>query len=215
MGIQNWYIQRFIRWLLTSQHQKTGFKGVFFETKGVTCESSKREFFSFVVLKSPALARISRPDPDSFAEHFARARRASPGLPPVAITFENLGRDALLISPMPLAERREYSGYFGSGRSPEYAHFPFLTSAPAPDVSELLRLMAASYLNRLITRGTRNVWLNTSGLGVSWLHVRLDSSPKYYQYRPFARIGSTKRTGYSSRSSTQSNYYYDPSYQYF
>ncbi len=28
-------------------------------------------------------------------------------------------------------------------------------------------------------------WLNTSGLGVPWLHVRIDSRPKYITYRPY------------------------------
>jgi len=29
------------------------------------------------------------------------------------------------------------------------------------------------------------IWLSTSGLGVYWLHVRLDSFPKYYSYAPY------------------------------
>jgi hypothetical protein len=29
------------------------------------------------------------------------------------------------------------------------------------------------------------VWLSTAGGGVSWLHVRLDSRPKYYGYHPY------------------------------
>ena len=29
------------------------------------------------------------------------------------------------------------------------------------------------------------VWLSTAGHGVAWLHVRLDSQPKYYRYRPY------------------------------
>jgi hypothetical protein len=34
----------------------------------------------------------------------------------------------------------------------------------------------------------RKLWLSTSGLGVSWLHIRLDSYPKYYQHRPYATV---------------------------
>lgn len=26
------------------------------------------------------------------------------------------------------------------------------------------------------------IWLSTSGLGVYWLHVRLDTRPKYYNH---------------------------------
>jgi hypothetical protein len=29
------------------------------------------------------------------------------------------------------------------------------------------------------------VWVSTAGLGVHWLHVRLDDRPKYYRHRPF------------------------------
>ena len=32
----------------------------------------------------------------------------------------------------------------------------------------------------------RPLWLNTSGAAVAWLHVRLDSSPKYYRHREYA-----------------------------
>jgi hypothetical protein len=30
-------------------------------------------------------------------------------------------------------------------------------------------------------------WLSTSGLGVFWLHVRLDQRPKYYAHTPYRR----------------------------
>lgn len=29
------------------------------------------------------------------------------------------------------------------------------------------------------------IWLNTAGAGVPWLHIRLDSRPKYYRYQPY------------------------------
>jgi hypothetical protein len=29
------------------------------------------------------------------------------------------------------------------------------------------------------------LWLSTSGLGVAWLHVRLDERPKYYTHAPY------------------------------
>jgi hypothetical protein len=31
------------------------------------------------------------------------------------------------------------------------------------------------------------VWLSTSGLGIYWLHFRLDTVPKYYTYAPYKR----------------------------
>ena len=40
-------------------------------------------------------------------------------------------------------------------------------------------------LDRLHRSPEETTWLSTSGLGVYWLHVRLDSYPKYYTYRPY------------------------------
>ena len=31
----------------------------------------------------------------------------------------------------------------------------------------------------------RAVWVNTEGSGVYWLHVRIDSRPKYYHFAPY------------------------------
>jgi len=31
-------------------------------------------------------------------------------------------------------------------------------------------------------------WLSTAGGGVAWLHVRLDTRPKYYRYNPYRAI---------------------------
>jgi hypothetical protein len=36
-----------------------------------------------------------------------------------------------------------------------------------------------------IQLGTAPVWVSTAGMGVSWLHVRLDNRPKYYGYKPY------------------------------
>jgi hypothetical protein len=30
------------------------------------------------------------------------------------------------------------------------------------------------------------LWIGTAGGGVAWLHVRLEGTPKYYAYRPYA-----------------------------
>jgi hypothetical protein len=30
------------------------------------------------------------------------------------------------------------------------------------------------------------IWLSTAGMGVAWLHIRLDERPKYYSHKPYA-----------------------------
>jgi len=47
----------------------------------------------------------------------------------------------------------------------------------------LWRIVGAAVRERL---GERRLWISTAGGGVAWLHVRLDSSPKYYGFRPYA-----------------------------
>ena len=32
------------------------------------------------------------------------------------------------------------------------------------------------------------IWLNTAGAGVPWLHIRLDSQPKYYEYKSYKEL---------------------------
>jgi hypothetical protein len=50
-------------------------------------------------------------------------------------------------------------------------------------VRALWRATAETLLDRISDTPT---WLSTAGLGVIWLHLRLDSRPKYYSHRPYA-----------------------------
>ena len=36
--------------------------------------------------------------------------------------------------------------------------------------------------------GSQPLWVSTSGAGVYWLHLRLDSYPKYYTYAPYRNV---------------------------
>jgi hypothetical protein len=38
---------------------------------------------------------------------------------------------------------------------------------------------------KLKERPTEKIWMSTCGTGVYWLHLRLDSKPKYYTYAPY------------------------------
>jgi hypothetical protein len=118
--------------------------------------------FEFVVLDSPGLA--SHPDPDAFAEHFA-------GAPSGEAAFSNLGGDAILVVPCPLAEPSAY-GHLAA----------FVRLAPEQQRHALWRRVGESMSRRV---GDKPVWLSTAGAGVSWLHVRLDDRPKYYGFGPY------------------------------
>lgn len=139
------------------------FPSFFWECVSVT-RASSTEPFECVVLSAPVLARAA-PDVRSFAEHFNAADSV--------VRFENLGRDATLIVPCPRAEPSAY---------PHLA--VFLREAAPEQVDALLATTARAARERL--RGVP-FWLSTSGAGVAWVHVRIDSRPKYYQYAPYRR----------------------------
>jgi hypothetical protein len=131
------------------------------ETPPVT-RATLSQAFEFVLLDSPGLGR--RPDPEAFAEHFARAEAG------VAI-FANLGGDALLIVPCPLVEPLAY-GHLAA----------FVRLAPESQWQALWHAVGEALAHRI---GAKPIWLSTAGAGVSWLHVRLDDSPKYYGFRAY------------------------------
>jgi hypothetical protein len=130
------------------------------ETPPVTAVTLIRPF-EFVLLDSPGLAQT--PDPDAFADHF----REGGG---VAV-FPNLGGDAVLIVPCPVAEASAY-GHLAA----------FVRLAPEQQRHALWQAVGKAMGERV---GTKPVWLSTAGAGVSWLHVRLDDRPKYYGFIPY------------------------------
>jgi hypothetical protein len=133
------------------------------ETPAVTAASAQRPF-EFVLLDSPGLA--SNPDPHAFAEHFgAMASREN------VVAFPNLGGDALLVVPCP-GKRRSAYGHMAA----------FVRQAPEPQKHSLWQLVGKVMEQQL---GRSPLWLSTAGAGVSWLHVRLDKTPKYYGFAPY------------------------------
>lgn len=146
------------------------------ETPPVTAGTFDRAF-EFVLLDCPSLARAV--DRSAFAEHFvddsAGAGSATEtrdgGDANSVVSFANLGGDAVLIVPCP------------RGPDAAYGHLAaFTRGAPTAQQHALWRTIG----ERLIARvGERPVWLSTAGMGVAWLHVRLDDRPKYYGHTPY------------------------------
>jgi hypothetical protein len=104
-------------------------------------------------------------DDTDFAEHLCDEA-------PVA-AFSNLSGDALLIVPRMIAAAESY-GHIAA----------FVRGAPREQQHALLNCLAQEIEKRLAASPNR-FWISTAGLGVPWVHVRLDRGPKYYQYRPY------------------------------
>jgi len=153
--------RRFLRDALAGSR----FEAFFWETPPVTLDTLDRPF-EMALVDAPALARTEA-DPSAFADHFAHTTAD-------VVTFANLGRDAVLVVPSP------------RGPQSAYGHFArFLREGAAEQVDVVLAEVGRAATARV---SATPMWMSTAGLGVSWLHVRLDDRPKYYRHAPYTRL---------------------------
>ena len=142
----------------------------FWECVPVTKETLDTRPFECIQLEAPSFARM-RPDSAAFAEHHSQLACTS-AASSIAV-FGNLGGDSVLVSPAKLGSTPETS----------YAHLgAFTAGAPREQQIALWQNVADQVLQRA---DHAPLWLSTSGLGVIWLHVRLDRRPKYYTHGPY------------------------------
>lgn len=117
--------------------------------------------YELVLVESRSLARV-RPTPDTFQKHWTQDSVAG---------FWNLGKNAMLVSPKPTEEPLDF------------AHLAtFLRQASVAQTRAFWQKVGQEMVAQLQAEPR---WLSTSGLGVHWLHVRIDQRPKYYTYRPY------------------------------
>lgn len=151
------FADRFSAWLAASP-----LDAFFWELPPLTAGNVENDA-EFVLIDAPPLIGL-RPNAYPFRTYF---------LDDEVVTFHSLGGDALLVAPSPI------------DATTNYAHLAaFLRTSSVQQRRALWRCVARSVQQSL---GTAQLWLSTSGLGVSWLHIRLDETPKYYQHRPYAR----------------------------
>lgn len=162
--VERWQNDQSFRCFFISILIDAPFSAYFWEAPPITSTTLDRQF-EFVLVDSQQLARVHS-DPNAFANQFASAQ---PGTS--VIEFSNLGSDARLVVPCPCGPLSAYSQIA-----------TFARRAPDEQQHQLWKSVGAA-LERLI--GTQPVWLSTSGLGIYWLHIRLDSTPKYYTHEPY------------------------------
>ena len=161
-----WRADAGFRSLFTETLCNAPFEAYFWETPPVSKGNLDREF-EFVLVDAPPLAGV-RADSNSFRNQFLTA-----GDDDVAV-FGNLSGDARLITPCPRGEDDVY---------PHLAAF----ARNAPDgQQQRLWQRVGEVLTAAV--GPEPTWLSTSGLGVFWVHIRLDRRPKYYTFAPYRRF---------------------------
>jgi len=132
-------------------------------------DGTRDRAFECVLVRNERLARFQADDL-AFAEHIRGQRGIR--------VFENLGGDARLVVPCREGDARAY---------PHLA--AFLRAGPGDQVRTLWERLSCSVEERL-SASPGPCWVSTSGLGVPWVHVRIDECPKYYAHAPYRSPGA-------------------------
>ena len=141
------------------------------ETPPIRKDTVKRQF-EFVLVNSPGLA--TKPDQMTYRDYFT-SDDVNNGI----VVFENLGKDAILVVPSPIDSSATSDG---TGFS-DYSHLAaFIRSAPDTQKQALWRTVGQTVQQKI---SDNPLWVSTAGGGVAWLHIRLDSRPKYYSYEMY------------------------------
>jgi hypothetical protein len=154
------------------------YKAYFFETKSASTKSISDEKFEFVLVDAPELeARAANTGPTLhfFEEPFSKCDPADI----MACAFWSLGGDSRLIAPRPIFDEIQDS----------YMHMAkFMRDASKQQIQETWTLAISEYVTRINNKENagKPFWLSTDGMGVTWLHIRVDERPKYYSFREFA-----------------------------
>ena len=175
-------------------NDKDGDAAVFWETPPVLRNVDRP--MEFVLMDSPRLKAFATTgaDESAFAAHFAAcaatgATVPEEGVKPTTVkaetggcVFDSLGRDAVLVAPLP-------------HRGTNAAHLAsFVRTAPSNQQAAFWKLVGATWLHRVEHQSPHDpLWLSTSGLGVAYLHVRLDTRPKYYTYDPYKNVPTNEQ----------------------
>ncbi len=156
--------QEFVDFYL-SIFKKYGFNSYIWETPPIsTCFVNRP--FEFVLHNTPKASQ--NPDLDTFDQYFD-VSTTNQGI----VVFPNLGHDATLVVPSPYREKADYSGLA-----------EFFDEAPLFQQRALWAVLARQVKMQL---SENPMWISVAGGGISWLHIRLDSNPKYYRYMPYTK----------------------------
>lgn len=162
-----WASNSEFRSFYTSQLAGSAFSAFRWETPALTAQSA-HQTFEWVLIHAPSFA-TRQSDSNPFADHFTDDDVDS-GI----VAFSNLRGDATMIVPSPRTDDTAY-GHLAA----------FLRVAPASQTDAIWQVISREVRGRI---GSTPIWLSTAGGGVAWLHVRIDSRPKYYGHTSYKRL---------------------------
>jgi hypothetical protein len=131
-------------------------KRFFYET--TVCDKNMNNICTQFFITSKELEEIKKSDYSSFSEYINKSKNQ------YAISFYNKSKDTLLIIPIPYNEK-------------EYITIKdFIDNAPIIQQKEFWKFASEEIKNIL----KKEIYISTHGLGVSYFHLRLCNSAKYY-----------------------------------
>jgi hypothetical protein len=136
----------------------------FWENRPIT-DQNLGDDYECNIINSDFLASRT-PDSHTFSQYFEKDKKV--------VTFPNLGNDAQLIVPCPRKKDNCYT-HIGS----------FVRKADEDQIDKFWQITGHETLQEV---NSKPKWLSTSGLGVFWLHVRIDTIPKYYQTKEYKKL---------------------------
>lgn len=137
------------------------FVAYFFEVKSVTNKQIDKAF-EFVLVSNETLSNI-KADKTAFNKQLTNNQ-------PI-VSFFNLNKDAILIVPNEISQQKYY------------AHLAiFVRNADKNQIDQFWKTVGIKYKESI---SEKPIWLSTSGLGVYWLHMRIDQRPKYYSFNEY------------------------------
>ena len=158
---------------------------------GISSDKMYNSPFRFVLVRAPELFG-RQADQRSFQEHFVRYAMLVYKKNPLSclfvsilhrgardvVSFKNLRRDATLVAPRP-TNRANCDKHF--------SHLAgFVRHADLEQVSHFWQTVAREAMQELQKRPFgSNLWMSTAGQGVSWLHFRMEDTPKYYSFAEY------------------------------
>merc|ERR1712151_580808 len=124
-------------------------------------------------MDAPSLHRLSA-DARPFSQHLATFSGQA-----VACAFSSLNGDALLVAPAN-----------ATGRPADYPHLAAFLRGGAP--SDQVQSAWAELGKAIAVKLNQHeaVWVSTDFRSVSWTHLRVDMSPKYFKWSPYKRAAA-------------------------
>lgn len=171
---------------LTEQLVNSEHGAFFFECNPVRWDTLAATPFEFVLLPAPELERVVRADSAPFRQYLSQAQAAGK----LTTDFLNMGSDGVMVVPSGLGKPLT-----AGAKRVKNAHLAsFLRNSDSAEIDAFWKHVFQALSSELKERRSDRsddphqwTWLSTHGGGVSWLHMRIDSRPKYYHYGPYRK----------------------------